>query len=120
MKYTLHIAFDEAVGDIVLNVSEYIGKFGRTVKDCVQPLMFLFEGNKISVKRPEKKSKVGDAILFFAELKTGLSLQWITHNKATELYSENDIEDFFENEYSANIIQSKGVDPELHILFYVH
>lgn len=119
MKYTLHIAFDEVIGGIILNVSEYIGKFGRSVKDNVQPLMFIFDDDKISVKRPEKRSNVGDAILIAAELKTGIPLQWVTHNKATILEGNDDIEDFFETEYSTNIIQSRGVDPELHILFYV-
>lgn len=120
MKYTLQIAFSKLVGDIILRVCEYAKKYGSSSADYINPLLFDFsEDNEIEVKRPEKISRAADLSLFALELYTGVPLQWITTNASKTLKDRNDVEEFFEEEYSEKIVEERDIDPEMHIVFYV-
>lgn len=120
MKYTLQIAFSKLVGDIILRVCEYARKYGSSSADYINPLLFDFaEDNKISVKRPEKIAPAADYSLFALELYTGVPLQLIATNRSKTLNDKNDVEEFFEEEYSEQIVEERDIDPEMHIVFYV-
>ena len=120
MKYTLQIAFSKPVGDILLRVCEYAKKYGSSSADYINPLMFDFSDDRvIEVKRPEKNCPVADTSLFALEIFNGIPLRWMTKNSCQSLKDENDIEEFFEREYSDKIVEEKDIDPEMHIVFYV-
>jgi len=118
MKYTIQIAFNEPVGDIILRVSEYAKKYGDSLASCINPLLFDFSDYGISVKRPEKKCPLMDFAVFAMEIYNGIPLQWATKNQSILLSDKNDIEDFFEREYSNQIIEARDIDAEMHLLFY--
>ena len=120
MKYTLQIAFSKPVGDVLLRVCEYAKKYGSSSADYINPLMFDFSDDRvIEVKRPEKNCPVADTSLFALEIFNGIPLRWMTKNSCQSLKDENDIEEFFEREYSDKIVEEKDIDPEMHIVFYV-
>ena len=120
MKYTLQIAFSKPVGDILLRVCEYAKKYGSSSADYINPLLFDFSDDSvIEVKRPEKNCPVADTSLFALEIFNGIPLRWMTKNSCQSLKDENDIEEFFEREYSDKIVEEKDIDPEMHIVFYV-
>lgn len=119
MKYTIQIAFSEPVGDIILRVSEYAKKYGDHLATCLNPLLFEFTDSGISVKRPEKNCPIMDMAVFAMEVYSNIPLQWVTKNRAIILSDDSEIEEFFEREYSNQIIEDRGVDAEMHLLFYV-
>lgn len=119
MKYTIQIAFSEPVGDIILRVSEYAKKYGDHLASCLNPLLFDYKESGIYVKRPEKNCPLVDLAVFAMEIYNGIPLQWATKNRSICLSNNNEIEDFFEREYSNQIIEERGVDAEMHLLFYV-
>lgn len=120
MKYTLQIAFSKPVGDILLRVCEYAKKYGSSSADYINPLLFDFSDESvIEVKRPEKNCQAADISLFALEILNGVPLRWMAKNSYKPLKDENDIEEFFEREYSDKIVEEKDIDPEMHIVFYV-
>ena len=105
MKYTLQIAFSKPVGDILLRVCEYAKKYGSSSADYINPLLFDFSDDSvIEVKQPEKNCPVADTSLFALEIFNGIPLRWMTKNSCQSLKDENDIEEFFEREYSDKIV----------------
>lgn len=121
MKYTLHIAFSEPVGEILLRVCEYAKKYGNNSANYINPIRFDFsDTNVIEIKRIGKNCPVTDFALFAMELFSGIPLKWITNNDTTyTLQDGNDIEEFFEREFSDKIIEQDDIDPEMHLVFYV-
>ena len=120
MKYTLHIAFSELVGDLVLQVREYAKKFGKNTAELINPLRLDFsDSNIIEVKTPEKKCPLTDFALYAMELFSGIPMKWTTNNTTYRLQNGKDIEDFFEREFSDKIIEDDDIDPEMHLMFYV-
>ena len=94
MKYTLHIAFDKRVGDILLRVCEYAKKYGSHSANHIHPIRFDFSNtNVIEVKRLEKKCLVADIPLFAMESFCGIPVKWVTENTAQRLKDGNDIEE---------------------------
>ena len=67
MKYTLHIAFDEKIGDIVLRTNERIKKFSQAEAPCFMPLLFTPTSEGFDVQRPELNCPAADLIVFAAE-----------------------------------------------------
>lgn len=119
MKYTLHIAFSKSVGDILLRICEYVNKFGNSSAKCIHPLLFDYVGDNIEVKRPEKNCPLGDYALFALEMKLGIPLRWMVHNSSEVLKTGQSIEDYFEKEFTAHIIEENNVDAEMHLVFYI-
>ena len=120
MKYSLHIAFSEPVGEILLRVCEYAKKFGSDSADYIKPLRFDFsDSNKIEVKRPEKNCPIADFALFAMEIYNCIPLRWMTQDVTYTLEDGSDIEEFFEREFSDNIIDKDDIEPEMHLVFYV-
>lgn len=118
MKYTLQIAFSKPVGNILLRVCEYAKKFGMDKAKHINPLRFDFSGDVIEVTHPEKDCPIEDFAIHAIEIFTGIPLDW--RNRWSEkLEDGKDIEEFFERQFSENILEENGVDPELHIVFYV-
>lgn len=118
MKYTLHIAFDEKIGDIVLRTNERIKKFSQAEAPCFMPLLFTPTSEGFDVQRPELNCPAADLIVFAAEVATQSYLSWMTKNRSISLICDEDITDFFEHIYLQNITTESGFDPELHIMFY--
>lgn len=118
MKYTLQIAFSKPVGDILLRVCEYAKKFGTDKAKNINPLRFDFSDDIIEVTHPEKDCPLEDAAIHALEIFTGIPLDWRSR-WSEKLDNGKDIEEFFEHQFSDNIIEENDVDPELHITFYV-
>ena len=120
MKYSLYIAFSEPVGEILLRVCEYAKKHGNHSANYIHPIRFDFSGtNVIEIKRLGKNCSVTDFALFALEMFSGIPVKWITEDEAHTLHDGHDIEDFFEREFSDNIIEENDVDAEMHLVFYV-
>lgn len=120
MKHTLHIAFSEPVGEILLRVCEYAKKYGNHSANHIHPIRFDFsDANVIEIKRLGKNCPVTDFALFAMEIFSGIPVKWITEDEAHTLHDGRDIEEFFEREFSDNIIEENDVDAEMHLVFYV-
>ena len=120
MKYTLQIAFSEPVGEILLRVREYAKKFGDSSAKYINPLWFDFSGSDtINIIRPEKNCPITDFALFALDIYLGIPLKWRTNNGSQILRDGNDIEEFFEREFSNCIVEKDDIDPEMHLVFYV-
>ncbi len=120
MKYTLHIAFSEPVGEILLRVCEYAKKFGSHSAGYINPLRFDFSDTDIiEIKRPEKNCPIANFALSAMEFYYGIPLKWMTNNTPQTLKDDKDIEEFFERQYSDNIIEENDIEPEMHLVFYV-
>lgn len=119
MKYTLHIAFSELVGELLLQVREYANKYGESTAELINPLRFDFsDSNIIEVKVPEKNLQITKFAQFAMELYKGIPVKWKTNTTHT-LKDGDDIEEFFEREFSDKIVEERDVDPEMHLVFYV-
>lgn len=119
MKYTLHIAFSELVGELLLQVREYANKYGESAAELINPLRFDFsDSNIIEVKIPEKDLNITKFAQFAMELFRGVPFKWKTNTTHT-LRDGDDIEEFFEREFSDKIVEEGGIDPEMHLVFYV-
>ena len=111
MKYTLHIAFDKQIGDILLRVREYANKYGKNTAKFMNPLRFdISDSNVIEVKAPKKNCPVADIALFAMELYMGIPIMWTTNGASQTLQNEKDIEEFFEREFSDKITEEKNHD----------
>lgn len=120
MKYSLHIAFSELIGDLLLRVCEYAKKFGASSANYINPIRFDFsDTNVIEVKRLGKNCPIKDFALFAMEVFSGIPVRWITDGTTHTLQDGNDIEEFFEREFSDKIIEEDDIDPEMHLVFYV-
>ena len=120
MKYTLHIAFSELVGDLLLQVCEYAKKYGNYSADYINPIRFDFsDTNVIEVKKLGKSCLIKDFILFAMESFSGIPVKWITNDTIHTLQDGDDIEEFFEREFSDKIFEDDYIDPEMHLMFYV-
>ncbi len=120
MKYTLHIAFSELIGDLLLRVCEYAKKFGASSANYINPIRFDFsDTNVIEVKRLGKNCPIKDFALFAMEVFSGIPVRWITDGTTHTLQDGDDIEEFFEREFSDKIIEEDDIDPEMHLVFYV-
>ena len=120
MKYTLHIAFSKSVGEILLQTFEYAKKYGNNTAKYINPIRFDFsDTNIIEIKRLGKKSTVADFALFAMDFFSGIPVEWITNDAKYTLKDSVDIEEFFEREFSNNIVEKDDIDPEMHLVFYV-
>lgn len=119
MKYTLHIAFDEKIGDAVLRTYERVKKFSKSEAHCFAPLLLSPDGSGFEAMRPELSCPEADLLLTGLELKLGIFFRWALKNKVTKLRSDDDITEYFEQTYISNVTRESGVDPELHLTFYV-
>lgn len=119
MKYTLHIAFDENIGDAVLRTYERVKKFSQSESHCFAPLLLSSNGQGFEAKRPELSCPEADLLLTGLELKLGVLFRWALTNEVVKLRSDDDITEYFEKIYISNITRESGVDPELHLSFYV-
>lgn len=120
MKYTLHIAFSELVGDLVLQVREYAKKFGSHSANYIHPIRFDFSNtNIIEIKRIGKNCPLKDFAIFAMDMFSGIPVKWITEDVTHILRDGKDIEEFFEREFSDKIIEDDDIDAEMHLMFYV-
>lgn len=119
MKYTLHIAFDENIGDAVLRTYERVKKFSQSESHCFAPLLLSPDGHGFEAKRPELSCPEADLLLAGLELKLGIFFRWALNNNVAKLRCDDDITEYFEKIYISNVTRENGVDPELHLLFYV-
>lgn len=120
MKYTLHIAFNKHVGEILLHVCEYAKKYGSHSANHIHPIRFDFSNtNVIEIKRIGKNCPLKDFAIFAMDMFSGIPVKWITEDVTHILRDGKDIEEFFEREFSDKIIEDDDIDPEMHIVFYV-
>lgn len=119
MIYTLHIAFDERIGELILRVDGRIKQFGQTEAPAYKPLLFIPDGDGFEVKRPEQSHKGIEAIAYAISWKAGVLFEWLGKNPSVQLKNADDITDFFEEEYNHNVTVDSPFEPELHIVFYV-
>ena len=106
MKYTLHIAFNKHVGEILLHVCEYAKKYGSHSANHIHPIRFDFSNtNDIEIKRIGKNSPLKDFAIFAMEMFSGIPVKWITEDVTHILRDGKDIEEFFEREFSDKICQ---------------
>lgn len=119
MKYTLHIALDEKVGDLVIRTYQRVKKFGQQEAPCFVPLLFTEEGRDLAVRRPEISYPIADVLVHGAEVCYGAYFSWATKNKSKIFKSDEAITAYLEKIYLDNITVDSGYDPEMHIVFYV-
>jgi hypothetical protein len=120
MKYTLHIAFNKHVGEILLHVCEYAKKYGSHSANHIHPIRFDFSNtNVIEIKRIGKNCPLKDFAIFAMDMFSGIPVKWITEDVTHILRDGKDIEEFFEREFSDKIIEDDDIDPEMHLMFYV-
>lgn len=119
-KFSIHIAFSEKIGDLVLQEAEYIRKYSDTLPSLFNPLLCEFDGNKMTVKLPEKENIFKTAVVLSLELYFQIPLRWMLDNSNASSYKgKSEIEDFFESQYAHNIIEDRGIDKEMHLMLYV-
>ena len=119
MVYTLHIAFDEKVGEMLLRVDERIKLFGQAETSAYKPLLFLPNGKGFDVKRPELSHKKVETIAHMIDWRVGMMLEWLGKNPSIQLNDAEDITDFFEEEYIKNVTVESPFEPALHIVLYI-
>ncbi len=119
MIYTLHIAFDEKIGELILRVDERIKQFGQAEAPAYKPLLFIANGDGFDVKRPEQSHKKAETIAYMIDWRAGMLLEWLGKNPTKQLHDADEITDFFEEEYIHNVTVDSPFEPELHIVLYV-
>mgnify|MGYP002620150776 CR=1 FL=1 len=119
MKYTLHIAFDEDIGDAVLRTCEYVKKYGEYVSPYFEPLLMEKSGDGATIMRPEKNCPISDMAIRALEIYYQIPLHWAVESKKEHLANGNEIEDYFEQKYAHNILEDSPVEAELHLMLYV-
>ena len=118
-KYSIHIAFSEKIGELILKEAEHIKKYSDTLSPFFNPLLCEFDGNKMLVKRPEKNGFIQNAIVLSLELYFQIPLRWMMSDSSTSYKGKSAIEDFFELQYAHNIIEDRDIDGEMHLMLYV-
>lgn len=119
MVYTLHIAFDKKIGELILRVDERIKQFGQAESTAYKPLLFVSNGDGFDVKRPEQSHKTAESIAYMIDWRAGMLLEWLGKNPSIQLQTTDDITDFFEEEYIHHVTVDSPFEPELHIVLYV-
>ncbi len=120
MKFSLHIAFDDFTGDIILRSDEYIRKFRPSLYRGFNPLVFLKNGEGYDVGYPEVYSKPLDFLVNAIEITQLLPISLLKKPKRIYLNDDVEISDYFEGQYLKNITQELKFDPEFHLVFYVN
>lgn len=121
MKFILQVAFEKCYQELLLDLQEYVNKFGdyrSPNNSCIQSLYCDYEGDTLYAKLPQTREEEfkNDLLVFTLESILQVPL-FINPNKGQTI---DNTERFISEElYQEYITEEREVDAEMHFLFYV-